>query len=462
MDEDLLTRLQPLAEKYVRGRGKIVRGIAAGGSAAVYIFEEQARELALKVYDPALLQGKNAPAELQRIELQRKIIGHSCPWLVQVYAVVLQNEQCFVEMEYVPWDTLKSKVGQVPDAVVPVLLAQLVAASRFLEEEGVVHRDIKPENILVAPDFANMKLIDLGVVCAASSNEGDPSATDQGERRPFVATAQYSSPEYLFRLEIPSAEMWRALTFYQIGGVLHDLLVKRPLFSEAVRTENKHVISMAVFRQQPDLSAASAQHRSLALLAAHCLTKDPNLRLRLVTWERFVSPVLTGAQRLQAISAQLRAAHQADRESHQAASQVTSRRTAFVRDSETQLKQDLIPLVAGTFAIVSYPQDAAVIRITLRHQKGVNVELALRFTWCEDPVPQRGTVSLRAAAPYEPLDTFASAAVAEVDASTSVSFLCEAAIDRIGLILETALTLNIIAMNPGDELVDLVARSPLK
>ena len=81
--------------------------------------------------------------------------------------MVVQDDQCFVEMEYLPWETLKSQVGQVPDAVVPTLLAQLVGAVRFLEDKSVVHHDIKPENILVAPDFSSLKLIDLS--CASSN-----------------------------------------------------------------------------------------------------------------------------------------------------------------------------------------------------------------------------------------------------------------------------------------------------
>ncbi len=462
MDGDLLTRLQPLAEKYMRDRGSVLRALAAGGSAAVYVVREGEREFALKVYDPTLLQGKNAPAELHRIDLQRKIVGHNCPWLVRVHSIVVEDSQCFVEMEYLPWETLKNQIGQVPDAVVPMLLAQLVGAARFLEDKGVVHRDIKPENILIAPDCSSLKLIDLGVVRAANSDEDGPDATDQGERRPFVATAQYSSPEYLFRLEAPSADMWRALTFYQIGGVLHDLLVKRPLFAEAVRTENKHVISMSVFRRIPDLTTASAEHLPLALLAAHCLTKDPNLRLRLVTWERFLPPVLTGTQRLQAISAQLRAVHQAGRELQQAARDVKAQRVAFVRDSETQLKQDLIPLVAGTFTIVSFPQDASAIRVTLKHQGGSQVQLTLRFTWGEDPLPQLGIVTLQAATPEQPPDSFASACVAEVDAAAAVGLLSQAAIDRIAMILETAVSMDILGAGGNNELIDLVEKSPLR
>jgi hypothetical protein len=68
---------------------------------------------------------------------------------------------------------------------------------------------------------------------------------------------------------------------------------------------------------------------------------------------------------------------------------------------------------------------------------------------------------LLAAAHSEPPDTFASAAVVEVDATTSVGPLCEAATDRIGMILETAMSLNVLGGGTND-LIDLVAKSPLK
>ncbi len=462
MDQELLEQLQPLAERYLSGRGgRITRPLAAGGSAAVYIAEHKGATFALKVYDPSLLQGKNGAAELRRIELQRGLIGHKCRFLVQIHQVVVNDDGCFLEMEYVPWDTLKDLLSRVPDAVVPTLLDQLVESARFLEERGIVHRDIKPENILVAPDFSELRLIDLGVARVSNTDEENADATDHGQRRPFVATAQYSSPEYLFRLEVPSSEMWRALTFYQIGGVLHDLLVKRPLFAEAARTENKHVISMAVFRETPSLSTAPAEHAALALLATHCLVKDPNLRLRLVSWDRFVSPGLTGADRLRANSAQLRASAQAKRELVQQQRGIDLKRENFVRGCEAVLKQSLLPLISGAFTLTSFPQGNDMVRARLKDPQELTVHIALLFTWHADPLPTRGTVTLVASTNREPdLVTYKQAALGEVDVSSDSTDVCVAAVDRIGILVETALGLH--AMHGPSTIVDLVDKSPLQ
>lgn len=439
-----------------------MKPLAAGGSAAVYIAEDAGKLFALKVYDPSLLLGKNGAAELRRIELQRGLIGHHCKFLVQIHEIVVNDDGCFLEMEYVPWDTLKDTLGKVPEGVIPKLLDQLVEAARFLEDKGIVHRDIKPENILVAADFSELRLIDLGVVRAASTDEESADATDHGQRRPFVATAQYSSPEYLFRLEVPSAEMWRALTFYQIGGVLHDLLVKRPLFSEAARTENKHVISMAVFRELPNLSSASAEHASLALLASHCLVKDPNLRLRLVSWDRFVSPDLTGADRLRANSVQVRATAQAKREFDQQQRSIVLKRDGFVRNCEAALRQSLLPLISGAFTLTSFAKGSETVQIQLRDNQGLTVHVMLLFTWHADPLPTRGTVTLLAAANVEPdISTFKQAAAGEVDVASDSTDLCVATVDRVGILVETAL--GLIAMHGNSSMqADLVENSPLQ
>jgi len=150
----------------------------------------------------------------------------------------------------------------------------------------IVHRDIKPANILVSPDFKHTKLVDLGVIRPVDGIEAD--ATDHGLQRPFVATAQYSSPEYLFRLIEPSAELWRALTIYQIGGVLHDLIMRKPLFNDAVLTNNRYVLAMAVYQQTPAVVAPDVEPY-LINLARKCLQKDHQKRLSLVGWGSFIA-----------------------------------------------------------------------------------------------------------------------------------------------------------------------------
>ena len=178
-------------------------------------------------------------------------------------------------MEYVDWPTLKEVISEAPADHVEILFDQLISAVQYLNNQGLVHRDIKPENILVDPGFGHLKLIDFGVMREVSTEEDALDATDHGLRRPFIASAQYSSPEYLFRLKEPSEEMWRALTIYQIGGVLHDLVVRKPLFDDVVRSENKFALAMAVLTQVPDFSKVSDSLKSLAVVASNCLVKDP-------------------------------------------------------------------------------------------------------------------------------------------------------------------------------------------
>lgn len=280
-----------LAEDFItsQGGGRVGDKLGDGGSAVVFRWEQEDRVYALKVYDPKFFTSGQNSAERHRLELQRRLIGQSCPSIVDTLAIDEQLSTCFVTMELFSGIELKKAIGKVPDKAVGSLIRQLVEAVLFLEKFNLVHRDIKPENILVSSDFTQLKLLDLGVVREISGVEDRVDGTDHGEKRPFIATAQYSSPEYLFRLEPPSNALWKALTLYQVGGVLHDLVCKKPLFDRAVAADNKYALAMAVMREAPDFAGASADVSSWTSLAARCLTKDSGLRLQLVDWPDFVA-----------------------------------------------------------------------------------------------------------------------------------------------------------------------------
>ncbi len=118
MDDELIARLRPLADRHAVSRGgTVLAPVAAGGSAAVYIAEKPSGKYALKVYAPELLQGRNSAAELKRIELQRALIKHECGYLVQLHEVHVDETGCYVEMDYVPWETLKKVLPQLPNGV---------------------------------------------------------------------------------------------------------------------------------------------------------------------------------------------------------------------------------------------------------------------------------------------------------------------------------------------------------
>lgn len=465
MPKELLDRLRPVAKNYLASRGAaLARDVDAGGSASVYVATKDGREFALKVYEPGLLQGSNAPAELRRIELQRSLLGHGCRFLIEFRDIVTNADGCFVEMEYVPWASLKAVLDRVPADAVPILVDQLVEAIRFLDSKSIVHRDIKPENILVSPGFDELRVIDLGIARGADSRDEGEDATDHGHRRPFIATAQYSSPEYLFRLQPPSERMWHALTLYQVGAVIHDLVTRRPLFADAARTDNKYILAMAVLRRQPEFAhLLPPQHVALAALAADCLVKDPELRLRLVNWDRFVSPRLSGPQRLKAVAAQQGAVRDARRAQEQAAATLLAERTRFLRDVEGQLRGDLIGLMAATYTVAGYTEAVSVVRLSLRSAQSTPMEFGLLFTWDEEVEPRLAAVELVAAVGALPTrDQFACLAVAQAHVQAPVRALCDAALEKIGLVVGHLADLRAAGqMSGANEPVDLVATAGL-
>ena len=216
-----------------------------------------AGEVALKVYVPSYLSGTGGAAERHRIELQRKLIGHDCSSLIGYRSIAFEESTCFIEMEFLPWQDMSRCLKEIPREAIAPLTQQLVEAVQFLDAAGLVHRDIKPANVLVSPEFDRLVVIDLGVVRETSNEEDRSDGTDHGVLRPFIATAQYSSPEYLFRTTAPSPDLWHALTIYQIGGVLHDLIARRPLFDEEVQTGNRYAVAFAVQQRMPSLDAFS-------------------------------------------------------------------------------------------------------------------------------------------------------------------------------------------------------------
>lgn len=284
---DIAHRLQSYL-KSLGGYGE-PKYLNAGGSAAIYKVDGTEGSRVFKVFNPSFFNGPGGEAERRRLEVQRHLIGHKCSSLVQTYRVEEAEGTAFMEMEYISWPQLTEKLADIPDDAVNLLIRQLVDAAHYLETQGIVHRDIKPENIHISPDFKQLKLLDLGVAREFELEESENAAvTDHGNNRPFLATAQYSSPEYLFRLDAPSAKLWKGLNFYQIGAVLHDLIMKKPIFQHEMGLGNRWLVARAVLTKTPSFFDGNPSRlASLKALSARCLVKDLDTRLQLVGWEDF-------------------------------------------------------------------------------------------------------------------------------------------------------------------------------
>lgn len=267
------------------GAWTIVSLIDNGKSAAVFRAEGNGHQAAVKIFDDEIIQRYGDEVQFKRIERELSLVGRSHPHMVSILdgGVDPSSGNHYIAMEYLPGPSLQRCLKEVPENNIPGLVEQLVSACEFLEAQGLAHRDIKPANIVLLDDHSRLVLLDFGVLRPI----GEAGLTDVDDHHFFVGTLQYASPEFLLRQEKDDMEGWRALSLYQVGGVVHDLIMRRPLFEEFV--EPYAALVNAVQHEAPTVASAGLP----AYLVDACrmaLVKDPARRLELVNWDGFKRP----------------------------------------------------------------------------------------------------------------------------------------------------------------------------
>ena len=261
--------------------------IGHGKSAAVFSAHNPEHTAALKIFDPELVARYGELTQLTRIQRELTLSGHHHQHLVQIYdgGKCPDTEYYYLVMEHVNGNSLSQSLTTIQRDRIPVILRQIASAAKYLEDQRLVHRDIKPDNIVLDTDTDSATLLDLGVLRPISS---ESSPTDDGDHH-FVGTLQYSPPEFLLRDEEDTIDGWRAVTFYQIGAILYDLIEGNPIFSES-RDPYARLVN-AVQSVTPIFQASDVP--DLISLAQKCLVKSPHTRLQLVTWDDLLNPTST-------------------------------------------------------------------------------------------------------------------------------------------------------------------------
>lgn len=267
----------------------LTRVLGQGADGIVYAAQRDSREVAVKLFFPSEI-AKNGPAEArERLELQLALIGKNPHQnLVEVYAggEALQLNTLYLVMELVPGSSLDKLVGKIPAEAIPTLAAQLADVTRALEIVGLVHRDIKPANIVISDDLKTLKLLDLGIIHQMLTGEDEVQERRSGME--FVATPRYSPPEFVWRQEQEDADgAWRAVTFYQIGATLHDMIMGKPLFTGYDKP--RVCLYDSVRNLTPDVTSETIPGWLIQTVQS-CLLKDWRQRLQFVCWDDFFEP----------------------------------------------------------------------------------------------------------------------------------------------------------------------------
>src|SRR5258708_6454544 len=202
------------------GRFQIVGELGKGATGKVFLGEDSfaRRKVAINVMFPgALKSGEESLIYKDMFRNEAALAGKLVhPHIAQIFDAVVEQEFCYIVMEYVGGGTLEQFCR--PDTLLEIrdvaeTVFKCVRALAFANEKGFIHRDIKPGNILCSGK-TEIKLADFGL------------AIDQSSERTVVAglgSPAYMAPELLAGLAEPSF----ATDIYALGVVMYHLLAGR-------------------------------------------------------------------------------------------------------------------------------------------------------------------------------------------------------------------------------------------
>ncbi|RYD56707.1 MAG: hypothetical protein EOP56_11710 [Sphingobacteriales bacterium] len=275
-------------EKILKGNEfngfKVTKFINNGKSAAVFkAVDKNGNPLALKIFDNELIERFGHEIQETRIKQEIGLRNHCIPGLISILDggkhQFGDDNLYYIIMEFIDGMNLKDYIQQstYDNGFIKKVVKTLHSVTEDLIQKcNIAHRDIKPENIMV-DESGDIVLMDLGVLKFINST----SFSDEGEKQ-FVGTLRYAPPEFLTRNEEDSIAGWRAVNLYQIGAVMHDLIMKKELFYDRSPYPN---LVLAIKEDAPNISNPDVSY-STNQLARDLLTKDWRDRLNVCSKEK--------------------------------------------------------------------------------------------------------------------------------------------------------------------------------
>ncbi|HEX3552943.1 MAG TPA: serine/threonine-protein kinase [Thermoanaerobaculia bacterium] len=268
--------------------------LGRAGQSTVYRAEDaKGRPVALKLF-PRRLAEDAAAAERFHRELASVAPVTRHPHLVHVLETGQHGDRLYVVMEMVEGTSLdralKARRLSLPEAF--AVLRGICRGLVHAHQNGWVHRNLTPRNVLVSPDFATVKISDLGASGFESTAAQSLTATlSTGEIR--LGALYYLAPE---TLEGKAAVDARA-DLYSAGAIFHEMLTGRspgPRFGLPSQLNPDvppavDVVALRCLGRRPDERYASAQDLLAALERL-----EETLRLRVLTEIREAGSLLRG------------------------------------------------------------------------------------------------------------------------------------------------------------------------
>jgi eukaryotic-like serine/threonine-protein kinase len=203
-------------ERLFNGRYRIIRHLARGGRAEVYLGQDELlhRPVAIKVLFPELAEDASAVARFHREAQAAASLIH--PNIVSVYDVGEDGGSRFIVIEYVDGPTLREVIrtrSPMEPSEATDIAAAVAAALAVAHGRGIIHGDVKPDNVLMG---GTVKVADFGIARAIGASDSLTAV---------IGAASYLSPE-----EAQGHAVDHRSDLYSLGMVLYEMLAGRPAF----------------------------------------------------------------------------------------------------------------------------------------------------------------------------------------------------------------------------------------
>lgn len=247
------------------GQYKIVKMLAKGGMAAVYLAEQASmnRYVAIKVLPSNFTHDDTF---IERFNREVAIISSlQHPHILPVYDFGEFEEMPYIVMAYLSGGTLGDKMQQGAMSSQEMLrtVRQIADALDFAHSKKIIHRDLKPANFLL-DERGNVYLADFGLARLTESASN------------LTGTYVLGTPAYMAPEQASSMDVTPSVDVYAFGAAVYQMLLGQPPFTAPTPTATMMAHMMQpipkVHTIRPDLPQ-SMQHVFECVLA-----KEPEER----------------------------------------------------------------------------------------------------------------------------------------------------------------------------------------
>ncbi len=279
------------------GKYELKQKLGEGATSTVFLgYDEFAkRDVAIKVIFPEVLKDREKGRLYRHLLVNEASLAGKLlhPHIVQIYDAVIDDDQSYIVMEYVPGGTLEqfcSAKNLLPLDRMVEMIFKCTRALEYANRLGITHRDIKPANILLAREgnTGDIKISDFGAALMAGSDQTRTQVSGVG------------SPAYMSPQQVRDLPLNHQTDIYSLGVVMYQLLTGRLPFNA---TNNFSMIYQITSHEPPPPSTFRTEiPPGLDAIVARAMQKEVDARY--ATWEEF-SHDLAQSFRNKQLSAQI-------------------------------------------------------------------------------------------------------------------------------------------------------------